>query len=83
MKKTYEAPELTTEVYKLNVLIASNCAEVVSNGPERDGQAACSDYKDPFVTQMARSTEPVHNVQFYEDTCDCYTSGGDSGYWQS
>ena len=31
-----------------------------------------------------RGTEPVYNVQFYEDTnCDCYTTGGDYGYWTS
>lgn len=83
MKKPYEAPRLQVEEYRLERAIASNCGIVVSNGPEAEGHRQCDDYQDPFGTSTA-STYSVHNVQFYEDTiCDCYTTGGDYGYWMS
>lgn len=83
MKKIYEAPQLEVEKYELDKSIASHCDIVVSNGPEIGVHKACSDYGDPFGPYSARSRS-VHNVQFYEDTnCDCYTTGGDYGYWTS
>ena len=82
MKKNYKAPRLEIEQYKLDVNIASHCGIVVSNGPALGNHTQCSDYKNPFDTYSARSK--VYNVQFYEDTnCDCYTTGGDYGYWTS
>ena len=82
MKKTYEAPELTTEVYQLDKMIASNCHTVVHNGPAMEGYEQCDDYPDIFATQSARSVR--HNVNHYDDdVCDCYTSGGDGKFWQS
>lgn len=82
MKKVYEAPTLEIELYQLDANIASNCGIVVHNGPEMGTHRQCSDYNDPFAAYSARSA--VYNVQFYEDTnCDCYTTGGDYGYWTS
>ena len=86
MKKVYEAPEVEIELYELDKSIASHCGIVVHTGPALGKHEQCSDYKDPFGVAAAStySNEPVYNVQFYEDTnCDCYTTGGDYGYWQS
>ena len=44
----------------------------------------CDDYGDPFAARAATYGAGPYNVQFYEDTnCDCYTTGGDYGYWTS
>lgn len=86
VKKVYEAPYLEIEEYELDASIASHCGIVVSNGPELGGHEGCDDYIDPFATESASSysLQRVYNVQFYEDTnCDCYTTGGDYGYWTS
>lgn len=84
MKKVYEAPALEIEIYELNTSIASHCSMVVHNGPEVGSYQPCNDYKDPFAASAASTYGLPHNVQFYEDTnCDCYTTGGDYGYWQS
>lgn len=87
MKKVYHAPELEIEVYQLDASIASHCGLVVSNGPAMGNHTQCSDFKDPFDMNAAKygaRAAKVYNVQFYEDTnCDCYTTGGDYGYWTS
>lgn len=86
MKKVYIAPALEIEVYKLDANIASNCGIVVTNGPALGEHYLCDDYEDPFATSAASASSYSlpHNVQFYEDTnCDCYTTGGDYGYWTS
>ena len=86
MKKVYETPLVEIEKYELDANIASHCGIVVSNGPALGNHSQCSDYKDPFATQSAQtfSLKRVYNVQFYEDNnCDCYTTGGDYGYWTS
>lgn len=80
MKKTYIAPSMEVELFELDTSIASNCATVVSNGPAMGSHDQCEDYDDPFGI----STMSLHNVTFYEDTnCDCYTTGGNTGYWNS
>lgn len=85
MKKKYEAPTLETEIFELSECIASHCGIVVSNGPAVAGHEQCDDYKDPFAAASGASAySRPHNVQFYDDTnCDCYTTGGDYGYWTS
>ena len=86
MKKVYEAPTLEIETYELDASIASNCGIVVNNGPAMGDHPQCDDYVDPFATSAASASSYSlpHNVQFYEDTnCDCYTTGGDYGYWTS
>lgn len=87
MKKVYETPLVEIEKYELDVNIASHCGIVVSNGPELGDHSQCDDFKDPFATRSAQNfslNKRVYNVQFYEDTnCDCYTTGGDYGYWTS
>lgn len=84
MKKVYEAPTLEIELYQLDANIASNCGIVVTNGPALGEHHQCDDYKDPFATSGVSTFSLPHNVQFYEDTnCDCYTTGGDYGYWTS
>lgn len=87
MKKAYEKPVLEIEYYELDTNIASNCAEVVSNGPAVGNHQQCDDYDDPFAMSLSistYSTQGVYNVQFYEDTnCDCYYSSSDYGYWTS
>lgn len=85
MKKVYAKPSIEVELYSLDTSIASHCGIVVSNGPALGEHELCDDYaeKNPFGTWSTRSA-PVYNVQFYEDTnCDCYTTGGDYGYWTS
>lgn len=84
MKKTYVAPNLEIERYELDASIASHCGIVVHNGPALGNHHLCDDYNDPFATSGASTYALPHNVQFYEDTnCDCYTTGGDYGYWTS
>lgn len=86
MKKLYVAPTLEIELYELDASIASNCTEVVSNGPAVGNHKQCDDYKDPFaMSTMSLDDEGgPYNVQFYEDTnCDCYYSSSDNGYWTS
>lgn len=88
MKKAYSRPLLEIEAYTLSASIASHCGIVVHNGPEAPGHSQCSDYGDPFATIKqpdAGIMSGSYNVQFYEDTkiCDCYTTGGDYGYWTS
>ena len=84
MKKVYEAPEVEIELYELDKSIASHCGIVVHNGPELGTHRQCGDYNDPFAARAATYGAGPYNVQFYEDTdCDCYTTGGDCGYWTS
>ena len=86
MKKVYEAPTVEIELYCLDANIASHCGIVVHNGPALGDYTQCDDYKDPFgkIGDVASPMAPPYNVSFYdEDTCDCYTTGGDYGYWQS
>lgn len=83
MKKVYVKPFVEIERYELNESIASNCAIVVSNGPEMGTHKQCEDYVDYYGTQSAVAYG-VYNVLFYEDTnCDCYYSATDAGYWNS
>ena len=87
MKKVYVAPVLEIEVYQLDANIASHCGIVVDNGPVIGNHVTpCNDYKDPFAfdSSTAEINGGPYNVEFYEDTnCDCYTTGGDYGYWTS
>lgn len=87
MKKVYEKPVLEMECYELGSSVASNCSEVVSNGPAVGNHEQCSDYEDPFEMEsrsMMVMSDGPYNVQFYEDTnCDCYYSSSDYGYWTS
>lgn len=86
MKKAYVAPLLEIEIYELNSNIASHCGIVVTNGPALGDYTQCKDYQDPFMfieEPVAEINAPPYNVQFYEANCDCYTTGGDYGYWQS
>lgn len=78
MKKVYEEPELTLELYTLDASIASNCDLVISNGPAMGSHSACADYVEPFALYSSK------NTYFYEDTnCDCYTTGDNGFYWTS
>lgn len=87
MKSVYSKPILEIEAYTLSASIASHCDIVVSNGPALGKHEQCSDYQDPFAAIKqpdAGIMSGPYNVQFYEDTkCDCYTTGGDYGYWTS
>ena len=84
MKKVYETPDIIIERYELNKSIASNCATVVSNGPEVPGHEQGEDYDNPFGNySMARRSKP-YNVSFYDDqSCDCYYTASGNGYWTS
>ena len=84
MKKAYQKPCMEMELYALDASIASNCGIVVSNGPAMGSHTQCSDYNEPFGQAGIQLYGGPYNVQFYEDTnCDCYTTGGDYGYWTS
>lgn len=83
MKRSYVAPTLEMELYELDQAIASNCGIVVKPGPAMGIHEECEGYVDPWEGLRLMSA-PSYNVDFYEDTnCDCYTSGGDYGSWQS
>ena len=83
-KKKYTAPQIEFEYYKLDANIASNCAIVVSNGPQLGKHEQCSDYEDVFgMYSSTYSLRGNYNVHFYEDTnCECYNSSV-FGYWTS
>ena len=89
MKKAYSKPLLEIDAYTLSESIASHCGIVVSNGPALENHEQCKDYYDPFYTVIPPENSILggpYNVQFYDDTekvCDCYTTGGDYGYWTS
>ncbi len=86
MKKIYEAPDLEIETYQLDASIASNCEVVVSMGDYGggEGEPACNDYLEmvglpPITTYSLRPS----NVNFWENTCDCYTTAGGAGFFTS
>ena len=86
MKRVYEAPVLEIEIYQLDANIAYNCAVVVNMGDEGGGtgQPACDDYlamvgKPTISSFSARE----YNVNFWESTCDCYTTAGGDGFFTS
>lgn len=86
MKKIYEAPALEIETYQLDASIASNCAVVVTMGDYGggEGEPACNDYLEmvglPPITSFSLR---AHNVNFWEHTCDCYTTAGGEGFFTS
>ena len=86
MKKVYEAPALEIEVYQLDANIASNCTVVVSMGDYGggEGERPCNDYLEMvgLPTTTSYSLRP-HNVNFWENTCDCYTTAGGDGFFTS
>lgn len=88
MKKTYVAPNLEIELYELNASIANNCATVVNMGDYGggSGEPACNDYLDLVGKLNPDSPSPwsrPHNVSFWENTCDCYTTASGDGYFTS
>lgn len=87
VKKLYEKPKAEIEYFELSGSIASNCALVVTMGPEAlDAIKVCDDYYDK--TGESRSNSLItayslpHNVQFWE-SCDCYYSAGETGCFTS
>ena len=83
MKRSYVAPTLEMELYELDQAIASNCGIIVKPGPAMEHHQECEGYVDPWGG-LSLMSAPPHNVNFYEDTnCDCYTTGGTYGSWQS
>lgn len=86
MKKVYEAPTVEIETYELNASIASNCAVVVTMGDYGggEGEPACDDYLEMVGLPTTTSTYGLrHNVNFWENTCDCYTTAGGDGFFTS
>lgn len=88
MKKVYSKPLLEIEAYTLDASIAANCAFKINNGPEAPGHTGCDDFVDIFGTLNVQPSYGLmskpKNITFYLDTnCDCYTTGGDYGYWTS
>ena len=84
MKRSYVAPTLEMEPYELDQAIASNCGIVVEQGPAMGQHKQCEGYVDPWEGLNLMAASGPYNVNFYEDTnCDCYTTGGTYGSWQS
>lgn len=85
MKKAYVAPSLEIELYQLDANIAGNCAVVVTmgdyggSGPD---EKFCEDYGN-IVGISLMSAPPVYNVNFWESTCDCYTTAQGDGFFTS
>lgn len=88
MKRVYEKPLFEIETYELSSNIASNCAIVVTMGPEGPGAIkVCRDYYDKVGEDapagIAAYSLP-HNVQFWSNkSCDCYYNAGGSGCFTS
>lgn len=87
MKKVYEAPVLEIEIYQLDANIASNCTVVVLMGDHGGGkdQPFCKDYGDIVGIQRVDDTANpyAYNVNFWETTCDCYTTAEGDGFFTS
>lgn len=85
MKKVYEAPTLEIELYELDASIASNCTVVVTmgdyGGDLSNGEEACKDYLE--MVGLPTTYARAHNVNFWENTCDCYTTAGGVGFFTS
>lgn len=88
MKKKYLKPSFEIEIYQLDANIASNCTVVVTMGDYGGnldaGEIPCNDYLEmvglPTITGY--SLRP-YNVNFWEHTCDCYTTAGGAGFFTS
>ena len=75
MKKAYVAPSLEIELYQLDANIAGNCTEVVNMGgpgSSNPDEPFCKEYGD--IVGISLMSAPVYNVNFWESTCDCYTT---------
>lgn len=86
MKRVYEAPVLEIEIYQLDANIAQNCTVVVTMGDYggREGEPACKDYCDIVGLPAPSSySSRAYNVNFWENTCDCYTTAGGLGFFTS
>lgn len=85
MKRVYEAPVLEIEIYQLDANIASNCTVVVNMGDEggSTGQPACDDYLGMVGRTRSNISSYAYNVNFWESTCDCYTTAGGPGFFTS
>lgn len=86
MKKVYKKPIVEIEFYELNANIASNCTVVVTMGDYGggEGEPACNDYLEMVGLPTITSTYArAHNVNFWEKTCDCYTTAGGAGFFTS
>lgn len=88
MKKAYIAPSLEVEQYQLDANIAKNCELVVTMGDYGgigESEPACNDY----LQMVGKPLLPggmstfAYNVNFWEHTCDCYTTAGGAGFFTS
>ena len=86
MKKRYQTPTLEIECYQLDANIASNCTVVVTMGDYGggEGEPACDDYLEMVgLPPTSNYSLRAHNVNFWENTCDCYTTAGGAGFFTS
>lgn len=85
MKKVYKKPTFEIESYELNANIASNCTVVVTMGDYGggEGEPACNDYLEMVGLPTTSYSLRAHNVNFWENTCDCYTTAGGDGFFTS
>lgn len=71
MKKVYQAPLAEVEIYELNSSVASQCNEVIN-------------YAVECAWNTTKAADRPHNINFDEENnCDCYTTGGEQGFWTS
>lgn len=86
MKKVYESPRVEIETYELDASIASNCTIVVTMGDYGggEGEPVCDDYlSEVGKNSRSRTSTYAYNVNFWENTCDCYTTAGGAGFFTS
>ncbi|MCD8381764.1 MAG: hypothetical protein LUC30_02425 [Clostridiales bacterium] len=76
MKVGYEKPMLTIEEYELNTAIASGCSIRVSLGPGEYYDTDTGTYYTVCEEYDQGTYDSV--VNFYDDSCSCYLSSGDS-----
>lgn len=86
MKKVYSTPVFECEEFELDASIASSCTQNINPGPQMGSHQMCDGYDGPPDLGdgglLSLFSEEV-NLSFYEDTCDCYTTGGGNIYWTS
>lgn len=81
MKKAYTKPLIEIEAYELSASIAANCSYKPSFGPgDEEHLTVCEEWSDIFHVGDGMNDT---NAAFYENSCDCYYTVSNQGYFTS
>lgn len=92
LKKKYQKPQVSIEVFTMNENIATGCGEIINMGPgdETWGYEACTNppMEDVpgeislFTWNPGDKRDPAR-ANFYPETCECYYNAGNSTVFTS